>query len=85
MPRQPKQTWFVAHRMAWIAEMLDIYGFINREHLTKKFGISAVHAAGDFSRFQAAFPDRMTYNTSTKRYEKIDHGKTQKGNEDASA
>ncbi len=32
--------WFEQHRQDWIAEMLRVYGFINRDHLMRKFGIS---------------------------------------------
>jgi hypothetical protein len=31
--------WFEQQRMDWIAETLRIFGFINREHLMRKFGI----------------------------------------------
>ena len=37
-------SWFVEQRMAWIAEMLHVYGFINRGHLMRKFGISGTQA-----------------------------------------
>lgn len=38
--------WFESQRIAFIAEMLHIYGFINREHLMRKFGISQPHEDG---------------------------------------
>jgi hypothetical protein len=63
-------NWFARKRCAWIAEMLDIYGFINREHLTKKFGISVPQATNDLRRFQELHPEAMTYNSRTKRYER---------------
>ncbi len=34
-----KDRWYKTHRMEWIAEMLRVYGFINREHVMRKFGI----------------------------------------------
>lgn len=61
--------WFEEQRQAWIAEMLEIYGFIGREQLMKKFGISTAQCAIDFGEFQTANPGAMTYNLSSKRYE----------------
>lgn len=63
-------TWFVAYRQSWIAEMLLVYGFINREHLERKFGISTPQASTDLRLFQERNEGAMEYNTSTKRYEK---------------
>jgi len=67
-----KRDWFVEHRQQWIMEMLDIYGFINRNHLMKKFGVSTAQAAVDFRDLQDRYPDAMIYNESSKRYEKLD-------------
>lgn len=61
--------WFEAKRLEWIKEMLGVYGFINREHVMKKFGVSLAQAALDFQKFQELYPGYMVYNTSTKRYE----------------
>lgn len=55
--------------MEWIAEMLRVYGFINREHLERKFFISTPQASIDLNRFMRAHPKAMTYNASAKRYE----------------
>jgi DeoR/GlpR family transcriptional regulator of sugar metabolism len=63
--------WFEEQRQNWIAEMLWIYGFISREHLMKKFGISTAQAAVDFRTFQDEHPGAMKYNLSTKRYEAV--------------
>lgn len=60
--------WFENHRMEWIAETLRVFGFINREHLMKKFGVSEVQAAKDFTAFQRLNPKAMRYDTSAKRY-----------------
>lgn len=62
--------WFEDRRLEWIGEMLSIYGFINREHLERKFGISTPQASLDLKKFQEQFPDVCTYNTTTKRYER---------------
>lgn len=60
--------WFEQHRMEWIAETLRIFGYINRVHLMKKFGVSEPQAATDFNRFMKLHPDAMRYDTSAKRY-----------------
>jgi hypothetical protein len=66
---QAPSNWFVRQRQAWIADMLRVYGFINREHLEKMFGISTPQASIDLNRFLRLFPELMTYNASAKRYE----------------
>ena len=62
--------WFESRRIAFIAEMLHIYGFINREHLMRKFGISQPQASKDLQSFQRNSAGSMTYNVSAKRYER---------------
>ena len=32
--------WYKTYRMEWIAETLRVFGFINREHIERKFGLS---------------------------------------------
>ena len=49
--------------------MVEIYGFINREHLMKKFMISMPQASMDLKSFQTNNPKAVQYNKSTKRYE----------------
>lgn len=61
--------WFFRQRQEWIAEMLRIYGFINREHLMKKFEISTPQASYDLRDFQIRNPGVVIYNPSTKRFE----------------
>jgi hypothetical protein len=63
-------NWFVRQRFMWIKECLDVYGFINREHLERKFGISTPQASNDLRRFMTWAPGNMVYNPNTKRYEK---------------
>ena len=60
--------WYENHRMEWIAEMLRIYGFINRRHLISKFEISVPQAAKDFREFQKTRPGLMTYDKKAKAY-----------------
>ena len=64
-----KQRWFESQRMAFIAEMLHVYGFINRGHLMRKFGISRPQASKDLTYFERHSSGGMNYNMSTKRYE----------------
>lgn len=62
--------WFERQRMDWIAETLRIFGFINRDHLERKFGVSTPQASKDLKTFTVLFPDVITYNASSKRYER---------------
>ena len=63
-------NWFTETRLAWIKESVDIFGQINREHVMRKFSISAGQAAVDFAEVLRRWPGLMTYNRSTKRYER---------------
>lgn len=63
-------NWFTNHRQEWIAETVRVFGFINRHHLVKKFGISVPQASKDLHDFQIA-RGGITYNVTTKRYEAI--------------
>ena len=64
--------WLEDYRMEWIAEMLRIYGFVNRQHLQRKFGISVPQASKDLQafsrRFSRRYPKAMYYDTSRKCY-----------------
>jgi phenylalanyl-tRNA synthetase beta subunit len=64
--------WFSNQRQDWIDEMLSIYGFINREHIMKKFDVSMPQASQDIQLFMRMWPGRMAYNKSSKRYERIE-------------
>lgn len=59
------------YRQVWIAETLHVFGFINREHIQRKFGLSAPQVSKDLNKFLRENPGEMTYNTSAKRYEAI--------------
>jgi len=67
--RPTEGNWFVRHRQEWIAETLRVFGFINREHIERKFGISTPQASLDLQLFQSENPGAITYNKSSKRYE----------------
>lgn len=60
--------WFEQQRMDWIAETLRVFGFINREHIQKKFGVSVPQASKDLSAFQKLNPGVMHYDKSRKCY-----------------
>ena len=60
--------WFEDTRDAWIAEMLAVYGFINRGHLQRKFRISQPQASIDLQRFARNHPGAMRYDLSQKCY-----------------
>jgi hypothetical protein len=63
-------NWFQAHRMEWITDCLHVFGFVNREHLMRKFQLSQPQASKDLAEYQRRHPKAMIYNTSTKRYER---------------
>lgn len=64
-------SWFKDQRLNWIRESVTIYGFINRDHVKKKFDISTPQASIDIKDAVAKWPLLMKYNTSAKRYELI--------------
>lgn len=61
-------VWFAAKRQRWIADMLAVYGFINRDHLIRKFGISRPQASLDLHHFQREYPHAMRYDMTRKCY-----------------
>ncbi len=60
--------WFPQHRQEWIADVLHVYGFINRDHLMRKFRMSSPAASHDLQRFQRENPDAVVYNLARKCY-----------------
>lgn len=62
--------WFLEYRLAWIKESVEIFGQINRENIIRKFGLSIPQASLDIQETIKRWPDLMTYNRSTKRYER---------------
>jgi hypothetical protein len=63
-----EQRWFKQHRLEWIAEMLRIYGFINRQHIMRKFGLSMPQASIDLRDFQKLYPKVAEYDLSAKAF-----------------
>lgn len=64
-------NWCECQRQEWIAEALRVYGFINREHLQRKFWISQPQASKDLKAFLRDYPRMMRYNPSLKQYESL--------------
>jgi hypothetical protein len=64
------ERWFWEYRLAWIKESVEIFGQINRDNIMRKFGISTPQASMDLRDVLGRWPDLMTYNKSTKRYER---------------
>jgi hypothetical protein len=62
------ERWYKQYRLNWIAESLRVYGFINREHIERKFGLSTPQASIDIRDFQKLYPDAIQYDVKTKRY-----------------
>lgn len=60
--------YFERLRIEWIVESIEIFGFINRAHVTRKFGVTAQVASSDFSKVQKLHPRLMSYDTSQKSY-----------------
>ena len=67
-------SWCAEQRQVWIADMLAVYGFLNREHLQRKFGISQPQASSDLRMFLSAHPRAATYDPSRKCYVAVHHG-----------
>jgi len=63
-----QERWYKNYRMEWIAETLRVFGYINREHLVRKFGLSTPQASIDLRDFQKLHPNAVTYNLTAKRY-----------------
>lgn len=61
-------NWFAAQRQEWIAETVRVFGFINRAHLVRKFGISVPQASADLRDYQAAHPGMLVYDKTQKCY-----------------
>lgn len=60
--------YFEQLRIGWIIESIEIFGFINRSHVSKKFGVTEQVASSDFSKIQKLHPHLMRYDTSAKCY-----------------
>lgn len=72
--RSDEGNWFARQRQEWIAETLRVFGFINREHIERKFGISTPQASMDLRQYQNERPATIFYNKSSKQYEPVPAG-----------
>lgn len=66
VPKHRRIKYFPQHRLDWITETLRVFGFINRTHIMRKFGISAPLASSDLQLFDRSCPGTTTYNASEK-------------------
>jgi len=62
------ERWYKQYRMNWIAESLRVYGFINREHVMRKFGLSTPQASKDLNEFQKLYPYALEYSLTQKKF-----------------
>jgi hypothetical protein len=62
-------NWCQQYRLTWIREALAVYGFVNRDHLRRKFGISRPQASADLAQFARLHPKLIRYNRQARRYE----------------
>ena len=62
------ERWYKQYRMNWIAESLRVYGFINREHVMRKFGLSTPQASKDLNEFQKQNPGMVSYDLHLKKF-----------------
>lgn len=61
--------WAEEQRQIFIGDIVRQQGFINRHELINKFGISRPQASRDLQTFIKEYPNLLTYNVTTKRYE----------------
>lgn len=61
-------NWFASHRQQWITETVRVFGFINREHIERKFGVSTPQASMDLREYMRMNPGMITYDKTWKRY-----------------
>ncbi len=64
-------TWFKEQRLEWIRETVQIFGFINRGHIQKKFSVSTPQASQDLRDAMLEWPLLMKYDAKAKRYIEI--------------
>jgi hypothetical protein len=61
-------NYFQRKRLKFINNMIWVYGYIQRGHLMRRFGISETQAAQDIEVVQKTFPHLMVYNRQLKCY-----------------
>lgn len=63
--------WAEEQRMKFIGGRLAVQGFINRSHVTSKFGVSVPQASMDLRKYLQLYPNSMAYSVTKKRYEVV--------------
>jgi len=66
-------NWYGEQREKWIAEMLRIYGHINRHHISEKFGCSAQLAGNDLTAFQERNSEWVRYEPRRRTYVNLNY------------
>jgi hypothetical protein len=61
-------TWAQEQRLNWIREMIHVYGYVNREHIMRKFRVSIPQASSDLSLFNRQYPGEIEYSARGKSY-----------------
>ncbi len=61
-------TWAQQYRHDWIVETVGIFGFINRDHIVKKFRVSIPQASIDLKQVMHKHPELISYDASAKTY-----------------
>ena len=61
-------NWFQRQRYEWIGETLFVFGFINRDHLMRKFRISQPQASLDLRHYVSRNGSQIRYDTHRKCY-----------------
>lgn len=62
-------NWFQEYRYDWIVEAVRVYGFINRYHVVRKFGVSTPQASMDIQEVLKRYPELLEFNSNTKCYQ----------------
>ena len=62
----PGGRWFPEHRIAWAHNMARVYGYVNRIHLERMFGISTPQASKDLG--EAVSRGLLVYDRRGKEF-----------------
>ena len=62
--------WPEKQRHEFIDNTLEKTGFINRAEIVSKFEVTVLTASKDLTNYARLYPEKVTYNLSTKRYER---------------
>ena len=57
-------------RLSFIEQLIYVQGFVNREDLQERFGISTAAATNTFSLYNKIAGENLSYNVQKKQYEK---------------